>query len=439
MTIDKSFIEKILSLAPANFAEINGRTFTDRQLAAIDDPVAVPISCHTITGLVDYLDTMDAGEQEEAVFHIVDFDRVSIVSPIFGSNKQRETYITANAYELKHRLNSHMPVDEFIIYLQSMFVQDDVTAKIMKVVGNLSQGQNTTHADDGVTQRVEAKVGVTRVEVVDLPNPVELRPFRTFMDIEQPQSKFILRIKADDSGPQCALYEADGGAWKNKAIANIKDYLKGRDIVQIIAKPRVGQLKQKYPSRCYDHRDGQPLNPTSTIRKDYKMSVKNTTECFEVQLIKEEIARLENMKLKNMHEQLKLKCLRVELAAAMLSYPSSLDEQPKPDEVPPSRLRLHFKEVIKDMDFTGCNEIIADNLRQGRIIQCYLSCKPGPQFVIGYSNCRYIFLEPEATRIPATTQHRSSLTDLQHASNLCPKSSSGMRTTVSRSTPMVIL
>lgn len=27
------------------------------------------------------------------------------------------------------------------------------------------------------------------------------------------------------SGPTCALFEADGGAWKLQAIQNIKDYL----------------------------------------------------------------------------------------------------------------------------------------------------------------------------------------------------------------------
>jgi hypothetical protein len=109
-----------------------------------------------------------------------------------------------------------------------MFVPDATTADIMRIVGNLTQGGETQHTDDGMTQRVTARAGVARVEQVDLPNPVELRPYRTFMDIEQPASKFVLRIKADkDSGPKCALFEADGGAWKNTAIATIRKWLSG--------------------------------------------------------------------------------------------------------------------------------------------------------------------------------------------------------------------
>lgn len=110
-----------------------------------------------------------------------------------------------------------------------MFVKDETTASIMKIVGNLTQGSELNVADDGVTQRATARAGVTRVETVPLPNPVSLRPYRTFADIEQPESKFILRIKAgkDGSGPTCALYEADGGAWMNTAIATIKAWLAG--------------------------------------------------------------------------------------------------------------------------------------------------------------------------------------------------------------------
>ena len=82
------------------------------------------------------------------------------------------------------------------------------------------------YADDGITQRVTAKAGVARVAVVDLPNPVELYPYRTFLDVEQPASKFVLRIKADkDEGPRCALFEADGGAWRATAVETIKSYM----------------------------------------------------------------------------------------------------------------------------------------------------------------------------------------------------------------------
>ncbi len=36
-------------------------------------------------------------------------------------------------------------------------------------------------------------------------------------------SQFVFRMK---DGPRAAIFEADGGAWRNQAIVNIREYLK---------------------------------------------------------------------------------------------------------------------------------------------------------------------------------------------------------------------
>jgi hypothetical protein len=47
------------------------------------------------------------------------------------------------------------------------------------------------------------------------------------VEVEQPVSSFIFRMKEDkySKGIQCALFEADGGAWKLEAMQAIKAYL----------------------------------------------------------------------------------------------------------------------------------------------------------------------------------------------------------------------
>ena len=60
-----------------------------------------------------------------------------------------------------------------------------------------------------------------------LPNPVLLRPYRTFTEVEQPASQFIFRAKANgDEGITYKLTEADGGAWKSEAMKNVQEYLR---------------------------------------------------------------------------------------------------------------------------------------------------------------------------------------------------------------------
>lgn len=45
---------------------------------------------------------------------------------------------------------------------------------------------------------------------------------RTFTEIDQPVSPFVLRINED---MRVALFTADGGAWKQEAMKNIQAYL----------------------------------------------------------------------------------------------------------------------------------------------------------------------------------------------------------------------
>jgi hypothetical protein len=107
-----------------------------------------------------------------------------------------------------------------------MFVQDENTAAILKIVGNIKEEASNTFADDGITQSVATRAGISRVEIVPVPNPVTLRPYRTFMEIEQPASTFVFRMKSGKGQPPtCALYEADGRMWRLEAIKKIKEWL----------------------------------------------------------------------------------------------------------------------------------------------------------------------------------------------------------------------
>lgn len=65
--------------------------------------------------------------------------------------------------------------------------------------------------------------GVASLAHAKTPNPVTLRPYRTFNEVEQPASQFVFRV---NKSANLALFEADGGKWKLDAVKNISDYLK---------------------------------------------------------------------------------------------------------------------------------------------------------------------------------------------------------------------
>lgn len=94
----------------------------------------------------------------------------------------------------------------------------------MQVAGNIKSGTTANYSDDGVSQKTTVKMGVELNDVI-VPNPVALRPYRTFSEIEQPESRYVFRIKDTDHGPYFKLVEADGGLWKCGTMQKIKEYL----------------------------------------------------------------------------------------------------------------------------------------------------------------------------------------------------------------------
>lgn len=97
----------------------------------------------------------------------------------------------------------------------------------LSVAGNVENKTVANYGDDGTSQKATITKGIAGKEDVIVPNPVTLRPYRTFLEVEQPESKFIFRIREGANGePSFKLVEADGGLWKYKAVTSIKDYLK---------------------------------------------------------------------------------------------------------------------------------------------------------------------------------------------------------------------
>lgn len=233
----KAAIEKIENMAAAIQYSIAGRNYSSKPLCPVIDPSPEALKLGTLTGLVDYIKSnVDPLLLAKLLIVIDSYETVSLRSSLSAEFAQRHTYILAKSDSFKFPFGQFMDVESFIIRLQSQFVQDETTAAILQIVGNVKDGMVKEFADDGVTQQVTAKAGVSRVENVKVPNPVELAPFRTFLEIEQPKSRFVFRMRSGEGAPTCALFEGDGGTWKNEAVKKIKEWIEEKSTgVQVIA------------------------------------------------------------------------------------------------------------------------------------------------------------------------------------------------------------
>lgn len=180
-----------------------------------------PIKIHTLSGIVNYIkNTKEVRDSENYIINIKDESNVELLREMDLEGK-RDIRIKSTAISTDFEYSSFMTMEKLNIELQSKFVSNEDKEVLLKVSGNVQEENVSNYSDDGVSQSVSMKNGVSTVAKVIVPNPVVLAPFRTFTEVEQPESKFIFRM---ESGPKGALFESDGGHWRNEAIKNIKDY-----------------------------------------------------------------------------------------------------------------------------------------------------------------------------------------------------------------------
>lgn len=196
----------------------------------LPEPKALDVA--TLHGIVDAYRAKLHGEQD-VVIHLASPSCVAITAPIVGGQKQTFTYVAALCETPSLPVGYFMNLEDFIINVQTTFEMTAERDRVLAFVGGLTAGIAAEITDTGAAQMVATKRGLTRAGTAEAwQNPVQLAPHRTFAEVEQPHSAFILRLKqvktvnTEEITAQAGLFEADGGAWKTEAIENIRTWLK---------------------------------------------------------------------------------------------------------------------------------------------------------------------------------------------------------------------
>ncbi|EPS48164.1 hypothetical protein HYH70_15870 [Clostridium botulinum] len=222
--INREALEYLVNLGEKRdpIIQLDQGTFSTKGLDRVTGPLADTLTVSTLTGLVDYIKANIDILPEQLLVQVKSHDEVRLYSPL-NPDREREEYIRAKAI-LPNNIyyNRFIGAEEFNIMLQSSFVDVGDKEVLLKYTGLIKDEAVKSTGDDGVSQAVTIKTGVASVGQAVVPNPVTLAPYRTFPEIEQPLSKFIFRMQ---QGPSAAIYEADGGAWRNQAMQRIKAYL----------------------------------------------------------------------------------------------------------------------------------------------------------------------------------------------------------------------
>ena len=181
---------------------------------------------HTLIGIVE---AVKSSLDKEAIgattlhIHIASETEVFLETDAFGPFLQRHILVESNAFTGSFQFGKEYTPEEFIIALNSQFLPNEDLKSLLTLASSITKETSGTIHDTGVSQKMEIKNGISMREKVEVKNPFKLRPFRTFSEVQQPESQVVFRVH-DNRGVTCALYEADGEAWKVEAIGNIKAF-----------------------------------------------------------------------------------------------------------------------------------------------------------------------------------------------------------------------
>lgn len=218
-------IEDMATKADVKLFEIHGKQYSTKQLHKIEKEYDSPrgITLNTLESLADIIKIELEKAYQPLFVNVKSPTKVDVFSTYHHEQDCRREYIYAAEAELPNIvLNDFLSHESFMIALRSKFVENADVEYLLDLLSKITDENSVESEDNGISQTVKARKGVVMIENVVVRSKVKLAPFRTFLEVEQPESEFLLRLQ---EGGRIGLFEADGGAWKLDAKERVKDLL----------------------------------------------------------------------------------------------------------------------------------------------------------------------------------------------------------------------
>lgn len=222
--------QKAKSSVPVELTDIHGIPHANKSVHAVLPPEVPKLSLTSLSGLIDFIKANKDGINLSDVILTVDsYQTATLRGKVAPPFQRREIFAVACALQIDaFEFGTYDDLESFTIEVQTKFVDDAERRRLLALAASITSGPIRTVVDDGVTQEVTLKAGITMQAKQEVRNPFNLRPFRTFSEIDQPVSPFIFRLQQGraEQPPTAALFEADGGAWRIAAMSTINRRLR---------------------------------------------------------------------------------------------------------------------------------------------------------------------------------------------------------------------
>lgn len=211
-----------MTLKDTKIFEIHGDAYADRELKRIPIHVDRP----------DRLEVTGLDSVVKLVQHEMDMIENSPIYIQAATEREVRVFTTYDSLlerDELYRAKCDVPAfsegfrsyDTAMIQLRSKFIPNEDVKYLLDILARITTDSSISSSDNGLSQTVEARQGIQLKANVTLKPRVSLRPYRTFLEVEQPESEFILRL---DGEGNVGFLEADGGMWRMQAKAAICKY-----------------------------------------------------------------------------------------------------------------------------------------------------------------------------------------------------------------------
>lgn len=205
--------------------EIDGEVFTKERLHRLELDSVSCMDLNTLGSTVDYIRDLITNEEIQTPYIVnIEHNRVKVYS---GLNRRKDRDLLIDTKPLLPHIyfGEWMDMETFVIHLNTCFEETTNLKNLIKVVSTITDQAKVEMEDDGFGLKVTQTSGTTikKAEEFNINPIVKLIPYRTFTEVKQPESKFLLRVK---DGGKLSLNEADGGMWKLEAQNSVSTYLR---------------------------------------------------------------------------------------------------------------------------------------------------------------------------------------------------------------------
>lgn len=224
----KEFIEHIQKTTQPTIMEIEDATFSinadgtaNEIRPTIDHPDTLPL--HSLDALVKMVRTEAANMDTPLYITIPDHLSVRCFGqPDADARYFRQVYYEAHATDVPGwEEKAHLGFEEAQIAMRTRFQETADTIYALKLLSDICCGAKVVYNDNGIATTVTTQKGVALQSNEQIRPIITLKPYRTFQEVEQPESIFLIRV--NERG--ISFTEADGGMWKLKARQTVKAFL----------------------------------------------------------------------------------------------------------------------------------------------------------------------------------------------------------------------